>query len=140
MEKRTKSFHAPGPWAQLVAVTAICPDGKIRKIRLRPAPDTYFSVQGRTSILGIPVKGLVMTVGAVLCVKVGDPSIPRNVDQTRAIGGVVLIDNPDEGEYIFTPSPSAKNFEKLQAKLAELDTRCDFCKENAISHCRHEGM
>lgn len=56
----TKLFTV-GMWSALipVAVTAICPDGKIRKFRTAQSPDTFFSIPCRGNINGISIRGYV---------------------------------------------------------------------------------
>jgi hypothetical protein len=86
--KRTKSYLSPMPFAQLIAVDAICPDGKVRKIRVGMA-DTFFSAPGRTRIAGVNI-----------CGNVWQPSTGKYA-----------------GEWVFTPVRDAKNYAALVAKL-----------------------
>lgn len=52
----TGTYMTTGAFSQIVAVDAICPDGKVRKIRVG-TPDTMFSCPGRTRVAGINVSG-----------------------------------------------------------------------------------
>ena len=85
MPIRTRSFHSLSPWNQLIAVTAICPDGIVRKVRLAQSPDTYFTIRGRTRVAGLNVHGYVTTAGDIK----KDPMTGN------------YVDNPDAGEYEF---------------------------------------
>lgn len=55
---RTRTWTNPF-WGNLIAVTAICPDGRVRKIRLNQSADTFFSHPGRTTIAGHAITGYV---------------------------------------------------------------------------------
>lgn len=57
-DKKT-GFISNNIWGHPHAATAICEDGKVRKVRLNQSPDTYFSWTGRTSLKGKTVRGMV---------------------------------------------------------------------------------
>jgi hypothetical protein len=50
--------YASAPWGTMRRCTAICPDGKVRTIRIHQAADT---IRGRTTIKGMAVTGYVST-------------------------------------------------------------------------------
>jgi hypothetical protein len=122
---RTGSYVSKGGWAQLVAVNAIGPDGKVHKVRVRQSPDTMFSISGRTRIAGVNIAGVVMQAGNFIWVPESDP---RAVGKGRPIAGKVLIDNPNAGEYIFTPYATAKHYTRLMERLHPGWPDCEFAE------------
>lgn len=59
------------PWGLYVGAAALCPDGKVRKVkRISETPDTYFSIPASITYKGKTIAGYVH-----LC-NVGDPANP----------------------------------------------------------------
>ncbi len=48
-----------GPWGLFTRARAICPDGKVRVVRLAQTADTFFSVPARVSYRGKTVAGFI---------------------------------------------------------------------------------
>jgi hypothetical protein len=61
-EAKGTARYLVGPWQHTVAFDAICPDGKVRRVRANQSPDTFFSHPGRCTIGKRTVRGYV-TVG-----------------------------------------------------------------------------
>lgn len=53
------SLTVKRPWSLFVKAKAICPDGKVRSIRLSQCADGYTTVPGRVNYRGITVSGFI---------------------------------------------------------------------------------
>ena len=56
--KGTEIIRGPGPWALNIAARAICPDGRVRKMRIGEA-DTFWTCPARLSYRGKTISGFV---------------------------------------------------------------------------------
>lgn len=56
--KDTEIIQSRGPWAQNIAARAICPDGKVRKMKISEA-DTLWTCPARFTFKGKYVSGFV---------------------------------------------------------------------------------
>jgi hypothetical protein len=126
--KRTQSFLSPGPWSQLVAVTAICPDGKIRKVRVGTA-DTYFTAPGRCRVAGINVHGYVTKVDNNMWLSRKDPRaithLAANPNEYHPdLLDEVLIPNPNAEEWEFRVTYNNVKFDALFAKIIAKQCTC----------------
>ena len=57
--KETGYITNGNAWGHPHAAYALCFDGKVRKVRLNQAPDTWFSWSGRATINGVTVRGYI---------------------------------------------------------------------------------
>jgi len=69
------SLVTSGPWDDYTAATALCPDGKVRKVkRIATTGDTYFSIPASVTVKGKTIAGFLMVDG--------DPTTVRFVPYT----------------------------------------------------------
>ena len=60
MQTKETGFITNGnAWGHPNAAYALCFDGKVRKVRLNQAADTWFSWSGRAAINGVTVRGYI---------------------------------------------------------------------------------
>jgi len=57
--KNTETFLSRGPWAQMIGALAICPDGKVRKVRNIGPDMDFYSRSGAVKVSGKTVSGLI---------------------------------------------------------------------------------